>query len=267
LRSHRKGQRFESSIAHFQKPRKDLNLATVDLKTQLSALIKLQSFDSEIYKLKNILELKPQELKEAEAIFESKKQTLLELEKNALDLQKQKKERELELATKEESVTKLKSQLSALKTNKEYQIMLKQIDGAKADGSVIEDKILQLFDLIDKAKTDTEQEKIRLKDDTLIFNEQKKKNDDQIKLINEQIALLEEKRKQILPEVEVKLLAQYEKILQNRFGLAIVPVKDNSCQGCNMFTPAQVHNLIKMYDYIVTCENCNRMLYIEEEHS
>lgn len=229
-------------------------------------MIKLQTFDSEIYTLKNALELKPQELAAAESVFSEKKQTLLEMEKSSLDLQKQKKERELELASKEEGIIKLKGQLSSLKTNKEYQAMLKQIDDAKADASLIEDKILQSFDLIDKAKIDIENERNRLKKDESVFNEQKAAIETEIKAITAHIFELQEKRKQILPEVDPKLLAQYEKILQNRNGLAIVPVKDNSCQGCNMFTPAQVLNLIKMYEYIVTCESCNRMLYIEEEH-
>jgi len=34
-----------------------------------------------------------------------------------------------------------------------------------------------------------------------------------------------------------------------------------------MFVPPQVINLIKMYERIITCEVCNRMLYIEEEAS
>jgi predicted nucleic acid-binding Zn-ribbon protein len=52
--------------------------------------------------------------------------------------------------------------------------------------------------------------------------------------------------------------------LQSKGGLAIASVKNNSCGGCNMFVPPQVINLIKMYDSIVTCEMCNRILYTEE---
>jgi predicted nucleic acid-binding Zn-ribbon protein len=75
---------------------------------------------------------------------------------------------------------------------------------------------------------------------------------------------LDARRKQIVPEIEPKILAQYERILLNRDGLAIVSVRNNSCGGCNMFVPAQVINLIKMYERIITCEICNRMLYIDE---
>ena len=32
-----------------------------------------------------------------------------------------------------------------------------------------------------------------------------------------------------------------------------------------MFVPPQVINLIRMYECIITCEVCNRILYIENE--
>ena len=75
---------------------------------------------------------------------------------------------------------------------------------------------------------------------------------------------LDAQRKQALVAIEPKILSQYERILASRDGLAIVTVKGNSCGGCNMFVPPQVINLIKMYERIITCETCNRMLYINE---
>lgn len=240
-------------------------MPALDLKTQLSALIKLQAKDTEIYGLKREKEIKPQEIKALESAFDGKKQSLAELEKNSLDLQKQKKDKELELASKEEVIKKLQSQLYALKTNKEYNTMLQQISDAKADVSVTEDKILQVLDQMDKLKLGVDQEKQKLQLEEKVLNEEKKKVADRIKVIDDRLAQLEAERTQIIPEIDSKVLAQYERILSGRDGLAIVIVEDNSCQGCNMFVPAQVINLIKMYDHIITCEMCNRMLYIEED--
>ena len=239
-------------------------MSTIDLKTQLGRLVKLQEIDSQIHALRNEKQAAPEEVKVIEAAFEEKKQNLAMLEKKLLDLQKQRKDFELELASKEEATTKLKTQLYSLKTNKEYQTMLQQIDGSKADASVIEDKILQVFEQADKVRIETEQETLRVKDEEKVFLEQKKKVDDRVKMIDDQLAQLEGKRKQIVPEVDQKIMSQYDRILANRDGLAITTARDNSCQGCNMLVPPQVINLIKMYERIVTCEVCNRMLYVEE---
>jgi predicted nucleic acid-binding Zn-ribbon protein len=239
-------------------------LSTIDLKSQINYLSKLQTIDSEIYALRAEKEFKPLEIKALETSFEEKKEHLASLEKTILDLQKQRKDKEGELALKEEGTKKLQTQLYSLKTNKEYQAMLQQIQDAKADASIIEDKILELFEQADSVNSETEQEKQRLKEEEKLFFEQKKKLEDRIKEIDDRLAQLEALRIQIMPDIEPNILAQYERILLNRDGLAIVTVKDNTCKGCNMFVPPQVINLIKMYERIVTCEVCNRILYIEE---
>jgi predicted nucleic acid-binding Zn-ribbon protein len=239
-------------------------LSTIDLKSQISNLVRLQTIDSEIYALKLEKEAKPQEIKALEISFEQKKLSLSTLEKSFLDLQKHRKDRELELSAKEEEGKKLQSQLYTLKTNKEYQTMLQQIQGTKADASVIEDKILELLDQTDKIKNEIEKENKRLKEEENIFLGQKKKAEDRVKEIEDRLAQLGAQRKQVIPDIETKILSQYDRILQNRDGLGIVSVKNNSCQGCNMFVPPQVINLIKMYERIITCEVCNRILYIDE---
>jgi hypothetical protein len=239
-------------------------LAAVDLKTQIIGLVKLQEVDSQIYALENEKESKPLEFKAIEEAFEAKKQNLSLLEKNSLELQKQRKEKELELATNAEAVKKLQSQLYSLKTNKEFQTMLQQIADAKADGSLIEEKILISFEDSDKIKAQIDQENIKLKSEEKVFLDKKKDIELRIKEIDERLNQLQAQRKQIAPGVDPKMLAEYEKILSSRDGLAIVTVLDNSCGGCHMLVPPQVINLIKMYEHIVTCEVCNRIFYIAE---
>ncbi|MBI4706550.1 MAG: hypothetical protein HY761_01305 [Candidatus Omnitrophica bacterium] len=236
----------------------------VDLKTQLGSLIKLQTIDSEIHVLNTEKSAKPQEIKALQDIFESKKQHLNELEKQLLDLQKQRKDKELELASKDENVKKLQGQLFSLKTNKEYSTMLQQIQDAKADSSLIEDKVLQLFEQADKIRLEVDREKLHLKEEEKSFNAEKAKVDNRVKEIDDRLAQLEAQRKQAIPDIDQKILSQYDRILKNRDGLAIALVKNDSCGGCNMLVPAQVINLIKMYERIITCETCNRMLYVEE---
>ena len=234
------------------------------MKTQIIGLIKLQQLDSEIYVLGNEKAAKPQEIKAMEAVFELKKQDLVALEKNALDLQVQRKELELQLGTNAEAVKKLSGQLFSLKTNKEFQVMQQQIADTKADGAVIEEKILLSFEESDKIKAQTDSENLKLKEEEKIFLQQKKAVEARGEEINCRLSQLDAQRKQIIPGIDLKMLQEYEKILHSRDGLALVSVKDNSCGGCHMLVPPQVINLIKMYEHIITCEVCNRILYITE---
>ena len=238
-------------------------MAAIDLKSQLQSMVKLQEVDSEIYALRQEKAEAPAQVKALEAAFEAKKQQAAELEKAMLEAQKQRREKELELAGKEEQAKKLQGQLYALKTNKEYQVMLQQIQDTKADASLIEDKILELFDKTDKVKAEAEREKERLKVEESAFLAEKGKVEERIKAIDGRLAQLDNQRQQIIPQVDPKMLKQYERILANRDGLAIALVRDDSCSGCNMLVPPQVINLIKMYERLVTCEVCNRILYVQ----
>lgn len=234
----------------------------IDLKAQLDQLIALQEIDKQVYRLREEAQVLPEEIKKVEAAFEEKKAGVAAAEKKLLDVQKQRKEKELELATKDESAKKLQSQLYALKTNQEYQAMLRQIQDAKADSSVIEDAIIVLFDAADKAKQEVEQEKAKLAQEEKVFAEQKKKIDARMKEIAAEIAASEEKRKVITPNVDAKILAEYERILKNRAGLAIVSIDNEMCGGCRMRVTQQQINLVRLKESLITCDMCNRILYI-----
>jgi hypothetical protein len=239
-------------------------LSGVNLKSQLGSLIKLQAIDTQIYGLRSEKAAKPVEIKALEDSFEIKKAYMAELDKKSLDLTKKKKDKELELASKEAASVKLQGQLYSLKTNKEYQVMLQQIQDAKADVSVIEDNILEVLDEMDKLKSKVDEERLKIKEEEKLFISEKGKIEARIKEIDDRLSQLDTNRKQAVVDIDPKILSQYERILTSRDGLAIVTVKDNSCGGCNMFVPPQVINLIKMYGRIITCETCNRMLYINE---
>lgn len=242
-------------------------MVDIKLKEQINKLIELQAIDSQIYNLQTEKDAKPDELQKLDMSFEEKKKHLGDLEKKSLDLQKQRKDKELELASKEENVKKNQMQLYQLKTNKEYAAMLKEIEGIKADASVLEDEILGLLDQLDIAKSDIDKEKQYLREEEKRITEEKNKIQMRIKEIDEKLTQLKAQRERIIPSIEPQILAQYERVLKNRDWLAIVPVKNNACCGCFMNVPPQVINLIKMYDRLVTCEVCQRILYIEENES
>lgn len=235
------------------------------LKEQINRLNELQVVDTEIYALKDEKNKKPEEVKQLEALFEEKKNLLASLEKKQQDLLKERKGKELELATKEESIKKFQIQLYQLKTNKEYSAMIKEIEGQKADASLLEDEILETLDKIDKGKDNINKEKQNLSKEEEKLNIEKNKIQVRIKEIESRLAQLEAQRKNIIANIEPKILAQYERILNNRDGLAIVKVSNHACQGCNMSVPAQMINLIKMYERIISCEICQRILYLDEE--
>lgn len=239
-------------------------LKQIDIAAQINILIKLQEIDSQIYKLKDEKEKKPQDFARLEVEFKEKSIGVKKAEEKFTAVQLKKKEKEGVLSVKEEQIKKLEAQLFQLKTNKEYSAMHQEINGHKADKSLIEDEILMLMDEIDKAKAEIAKEKEILSQEEIKLEEQGKQVKIQLEEIEKKLQELTAARQQILPQADINLLKKYERILTGKNGLAIVPVSQGACQGCHMNLPPQVINQIRMKIEFIICENCTRFLYINE---
>ena len=235
------------------------------IKSQIKKLVDLQKIDVEIFSLKRDLTEKPAEVEELKNQFELKKSHLKELEEKIKIVQVNQKNLELDLKSKEDGIVKADGSLALLKTNKEYQAKLHEIENIKADKSIIEEKILLSYDEIEEARKEIEQEKIVVAGEEKKYFAQKKEVEDFIVLTNDKVKKLDIQRREISPGVNPDFLARYERILNNRDGVAMVPVKNHSCGGCFMTVPEQTVHEIKMYDKLVMCEMCARFLYLEDD--
>ena len=113
---------------------------------QLSTLLQLQDLDSKIYTLSREKRSKPLELEILRQTRDTDKQKISVVEKELIELQLQRKNKEIDLETKEGVIKKYQIQLYQIKTNKEYQSLQKEIGTIKADNSVLEEEILQIME-------------------------------------------------------------------------------------------------------------------------
>ncbi len=60
----------------------------------------------------------------------------------------------------------------------------------------------------------------------------------------------------------------YERIRENRQGMAVVPLRQEACQGCYMHIPTQLYVKLRRGDEeIIRCPHCDRILYVEDTPS
>ena len=233
----------------------------------LDVLKRLQAIDGELFKLRRQQEEKPRELEQVAAQVAAQEAQLKAVEARLKALQLSQREKEVELQTREASVKKLQGQLFQVKTNKEYSAMQREIDTLKADNSLLEEAILKAFDAVDQATKERQQEQARVAQQQERFRVEKARIERELSVIDEQTAQLERTRTTLLPDVAPKALAAYERILDIREGLAMVPLVNDSCGGCHRRLPPQVINQVYLKADLVTCESCNRILYFDEAHS
>jgi predicted nucleic acid-binding Zn-ribbon protein len=206
----------------------------------------------------------PENLRMLDEAFKAKMTGLKALEDNLKSLQIKRKDKENDLESKESSIKKLQTQLYQLKTNKEYTTMQEEIARGRADSSLIEDDIIKILDQIDIQNREIAKEKEFLKDEEAKLNEEKRRVDEETKRIKAEVDLLKIQRNTIVKKIDKAMLAKYDRIIKNKDGLAVVPVAGESCQGCFRILPPQVIHEIRMKEDLVFCENCARILYIEE---
>ncbi len=234
---------------------------TTAINEQIKILAELQKLDGEIYHLKKELSGHPELQKAAEASFEKKKANFKKADEDVKGIQKKQKESELDLQSKEDKIKKLQGQLYQLKTNKEYSAMDLEIKGLIADKSLLEEDILRFLDAVEEAKGKLAKEKELLAVEEKKFKEETDALKKQAAQLGSEIAGIEERRKQFVPNLDPRLVSQYERILTKREGLALAAVKNNACGGCHLELPPQIVNEISMHDKIITCEQCARILY------
>lgn len=236
----------------------------VNFAEQMKLLVELQELDSHLIKLNGEINAVPEKIKELENIFKEKGANLKKFEDELKAIQVKKKEKEMALETGEGMIKKYQGQLGQVKTNKEYSALLEEINRVKADDSLVEEAIINFMDEIDAANKKITKEKDALKQEEVRLNEEKKRLNDEAAKLKEEAAKYEKQRSELVPKIDKPILTKYSHLLNNRDGLAVVQLANETCQGCFRVLPPQVVNEVRMKNSIVVCEYCARMLYVAE---
>ncbi len=242
-------------------------MTAVDIGEQQKALIELQAVDHQLYQFKRQRAAKPVQIEQLNAAFQAETQQVTALEEQVKALQVKRNGMEGDLAAKEANVKKLQGQLYAIKTNKEYTTLQHEIAGVKADNSVLEEEILKVMEQVDQQKAAVATAKESLKGREAQHREAVAVIEREMATLDAAIAQLMDQRQAITPRVDPKLLAQYERIVEKKDGLGLVPVRiqQEACGGCHMNIPPQTINEIRLKERWITCGSCARLLYYPDE--
>lgn len=236
----------------------------VNLEEQIKLLVELQGLDAQIFKLAKELKFIPEEIRNMEDEFKKKADNLKRLEDGLKTLQLKRKEKEMDLESKEGSIKKYQIQLYQIKTNKEYTALELEIARIKADNSLLEEDIIKTLDAIDIENKKISKEKEFLKSEEAKLIEDKKTRGEDAKRIESELEGLKGARGALAGKIDRLILPKYQRIINSKDGLAVVPVANDACQGCFRILPPQVINEIRMKSELIFCDNCARILYIEE---
>lgn len=228
----------------------------------LELMIALQAAETDAACIESVLEALPAQMEafvnefdEATALVESKKMLADELKK---------KYRSLEAAfeTNQERIKKRKAQLNSVKTNKDYQAMLKEIDDIQKACSQMEDEMLLCLDDMEAAESGLTVAKDRYLEKKDII-ERKKKEIETIAAVElGKLEQLQEKIRKTADKLDPKLKKQYYNIKSKSGEVAIVSVNGGICKGCHLNIPPQLYNELHRENELRFCPHCYRMIYV-----
>jgi predicted nucleic acid-binding Zn-ribbon protein len=158
-------------------------------------------------------------------------------------------------------IAKSKEKLSSVKTNKEYQALLKEIEDLKTVNSRIEDQMLEILEQIDKAEMRLseknqgfESAKIRVADEKADIT--KAAEEDRTRLAGLQVDF-----QKVLDTVNPDILKAFTSVRSRIGNLAIAKVEDAVCAGCHMNIPPQMYNDLQRFESLMYCPQCQRIIY------
>ena len=231
------------------------------MREQIGILVQLQEIEIEANRIKSVLAGMSGKIGGLDAELSDAGQEI-EKEKSLIDeLRKKYRSCESDYQANLSLYNKSQVRLSAVKTNKEYQSVLKEIDDIKVKNSRIEEEMLKDLDVIEAA----EKEVSRLKEEFLSIEE--RINREKEFLINEteqdktNLAALDEKWGSISKNVSSELMQKFNMVRERIREIAIAPVADSICSGCNMNIPPQMYNELQRFDSIKFCPHCQRIIY------
>lgn len=227
-------------------------------------LKRLQLLKSKIGELEEHKEYRKKEIQEKRKQLENKKALSGQKHEDLTSIQKKINNKELDLKTDEEQISKFNIQLNQIKTNKEYSALRSEIGCKEADKSLLEDEILNLMSKLESLDKEHKELSEGLKHDEEKLKDFIKSVDEDIIKTDEEVAKLRNDQEKYSSLLDENTLYHYKRLSNRKDGKPIAQVVDNVCGGCFMNVTPQTLNLLMGGKELVLCPNCQRILFLEE---
>jgi predicted nucleic acid-binding Zn-ribbon protein len=233
------------------------------LRAQLERLVALQIVDLKIQEMERVKEEIPQRIASLEEEFRKEEESVqaerAELEK----LQKERPQKEKDLEEEIDRVKKAEARVFEIKTNKEYQAVLKEIDNAKKLNRQREEEILGILERLEDMQNHLGKGEKSLEARRREYQRRVAELKQKAASFDEEMAGEVRQREEQEKAIPQDLLSKYHMLLEKRQGVAVARVINGVCQACNMNLRPQLYIELQKQDTLIACPNCNRILFWE----
>ena len=233
------------------------------MKLELEKLIDLQTTDTNLRRLKQIIETANEKRAEIEQEFEQHASSIRDVQNRRDTLQTERAELEKQVAENKTYLERAERNLKHAQNQKEYETAMRETDALQKQIGAFETQIVEKMTAVEEIEKELESRADEI-------NSHDSKRDEALGAFDAEVARSKTefesetvKREEVFKTLPDRLAAVYNRLAQrSRDGIAVAEVVNGSCSACFMGLRPQVNLEIKRGDQIITCESCTRILYV-----
>jgi hypothetical protein len=233
--------------------------------TELDRLAALQTIDREIKEREDHATVLRGEVDEIDAELRGRREAVVQLGVQHVELEKQRNDLEERLKVEEQKVKGSRMRMTRIRNERELLAMQHEINMAQETTEQLEDQLLAVMETIEDVGAGLVAARTALDEGDEQSAGAAGSRRAELDEIEREVAAQRKRRNVLVQGMEETLRATYEQILSRRGGMAVVEVRNGTCQGCHMHVPPQLFNEIQKFREARQCPNCRRILFWRPE--
>ncbi len=228
-------------------------------------LLIIQDRDRRIAQLKAELARIPEEMAAAETRVGQQSAQVESLREELKHIESERKKLEIDAEAQRAQIAKHKTQLYQIKSNTEYQALLKEIATLEASIEQVEDHELEFMEKAEQLQPALREAQATLKELTAKVEAERTDLKRRTAAIEDELGQLRNERETLAKEADSDALSRYDRLMRSKGDVAVVPIQHGNCGGCHLQIPPQLVQDAKHSDQLTSCGYCGRILYWQPE--
>jgi len=231
------------------------------MKKSIHLLASLQRIHTEMEGIADRLRQMPERLREMDVLVDTAQSAMAQRKETLAQAQKDYRALEAETRSAMDGARKKQARLMEVKSNKEYQAILTEIEDNKEKIGRIEDDMIRLLDTIESLERDFQEQEKAFAVSKAETEKQKAAIASESRDLNNRIDTLEKEREALAGTIPKDMMQVFSSVQNRGIRPSIVPVVKCVCEGCNINIPAQLNNDLQLFDSLKFCPFCHRIIY------
>lgn len=205
----------------------------------------------------------PLQLQQEDARGQKARDTITKLKDDGKRAGLETKRLEGETKAKQQELEKTQIAQNQAKQNEEFKAHAKKIDSLKVEIEALETKTLEEYERAEKRVVDLAAAEKGVKVVEQEVAAARKKIEAEQAALKAELEKVRAERTAAEKGIDGEALGVYTTVLQQHGDSALARVDGNSCSGCNISVRPNQLSILKGREQLVTCWQCNRILYLE----